>query len=220
MNWSAVTSVISAMTAIGALIFTALSLNATRDQVAIAEQGQITDRYSRTIEQLGQQGHDRVQIRLGAIYALERLAHDSPRDQPTIIEVLAAFVRSNVARADFQYQSGHPVPFSLSCPTGTARSSSPLDHTNPPTPDVQAALAVLGRRDIASDNAPIDLTRTCLVGADLAHLNLTGTDLSETYLHGTDLSDANISDVDLSDADLRQADGEFRRWKHPLRGVR
>jgi hypothetical protein len=93
INWPGATSLITALTAVGALIFTALSLNATRDQVAVAEQGQYTDRYSRTIEQLGQQGEDQLQVRLGAIYALERLARDSPRDQSTIIEVLAAFIR-------------------------------------------------------------------------------------------------------------------------------
>ena len=36
-----------------------------------------------------------VEVRLGAIYALERIAFDSPRDQWTIMEVLTAYVRQN-----------------------------------------------------------------------------------------------------------------------------
>jgi hypothetical protein len=36
-----------------------------------------------------------VEVRLGAIYALERIAYDSPRDHWPIIEVLTAYVRQN-----------------------------------------------------------------------------------------------------------------------------
>jgi hypothetical protein len=63
--------------------------------VSIAAQGQFTERYSRAIEQVGQQGPDRSQIRIGGTYALERVARDSPRDQSTIIEVLVTFIRNN-----------------------------------------------------------------------------------------------------------------------------
>jgi hypothetical protein len=98
VNWSAVTSLITALTAVGALIFTALSLNTTRDQVAVAQERQYTDRYSRAIEQLGRQGPDQLQIRLGGIYALERLARDSLRDQPTIVEVISTFIRTTAPR--------------------------------------------------------------------------------------------------------------------------
>jgi hypothetical protein len=82
INWSAITSFITATTAVGALIFTAESLDATRAQVSVAEQSQYTERYSRAIEQLGNQGPDRLQIRLGGIYALERLARDSLATNP------------------------------------------------------------------------------------------------------------------------------------------
>lgn len=56
--------------------------------------GHVTDRYSKAIEQLGS---DKIEIRLGGIYALERLMRDSPNDQPTIIEVLAAYVRQTTS---------------------------------------------------------------------------------------------------------------------------
>ncbi|MBB5803124.1 hypothetical protein F4560_002892 [Saccharothrix ecbatanensis] len=73
--------VITAMTALGGLIFTALSLRATREQIKVAEQGQISDRYAKPVELLGTPGPEHFQVRLGGIYALERLAADSPRDQ-------------------------------------------------------------------------------------------------------------------------------------------
>jgi hypothetical protein len=51
---------------------------------------QVGDRYLRAVEQLGS---DIREVRIGAIYALERVTVDSAKDQPTVVEVLAAFVR-------------------------------------------------------------------------------------------------------------------------------
>lgn len=65
-----VSDAVTAITAIGALIFTGLSLNATRDQIAAAreqngvvEQGQYTDRYTKAVEQLDRTGPDHPQHR-------------------------------------------------------------------------------------------------------------------------------------------------------------
>ena len=58
----------------------------------VTEQGQITDRYTKAIEQLGS---DKLDVRLGGIYALDRIAKDSPADRATIAEVLTAYVRGH-----------------------------------------------------------------------------------------------------------------------------
>lgn len=68
--------------ALAALVFTGLSLSAT-------QQGQFNVRYARAIDQIGTQGPDHLQTRLSGIHGLERLAHDSPRDQPTIRYLLS-----------------------------------------------------------------------------------------------------------------------------------
>ena len=52
----------------------------------------MTDRYTKAIEQLGS---DKLDVRIGGIYALERIARDSPRDHPTVMEVLSAFIRDH-----------------------------------------------------------------------------------------------------------------------------
>jgi hypothetical protein len=57
----------------------------------------VTERYTRAIEQLGS---DKIDIRLGGIYSLERIATDSTRDHPTIMEVLTAFIREHTATSD------------------------------------------------------------------------------------------------------------------------
>jgi hypothetical protein len=57
----------------------------------LTEQGQVTDRCTKAIEQLA--SDKGLDVQTGGIYALERIAGDSPRDHPTVMEVLAAFIR-------------------------------------------------------------------------------------------------------------------------------
>lgn len=74
------------------LIFLARRTRALEDQVRIAEQGQVTDRYARAVELLG---HKDPAVRTGAIYALQRVSRDSPSDQPTIMRTIAAYYRKH-----------------------------------------------------------------------------------------------------------------------------
>jgi hypothetical protein len=90
----AIGTLVLGIAALAALIFSALSIKATHDQLQIAEQGQITDRYNAAITNLGSSS---VDIRLGGIYASQRMMQDSPRDQPTVVAVLCAQPRSAIA---------------------------------------------------------------------------------------------------------------------------
>src|SRR3954465_8135513 len=76
--------------AVIALIFTFLSVQQAHDTLRLSEQGQITDRYTNAVTNLGS---DTVDVRLGGIYALQRIMTDSSRDQSTVVRVLSAFVR-------------------------------------------------------------------------------------------------------------------------------
>jgi hypothetical protein len=78
------------LVAAAALVFTALNFSLLRpnseqaDQWQrrtheLTEQGQVTDRYTKAIEQLGSKELD---VRIGGIYALERIARDSAKDHP------------------------------------------------------------------------------------------------------------------------------------------
>ena len=53
---------------------------------------QLSERFMRAIDQLG---HPALDVRLGGIYSLERLAQESAEDHGPIIEILAAFVREH-----------------------------------------------------------------------------------------------------------------------------
>jgi hypothetical protein len=60
-------------------------------QLLATQEKQITERFSKAVEQLGNE--ESITVRLGAIYSLERIAKDSKDDHWTIMEVLTAFIR-------------------------------------------------------------------------------------------------------------------------------
>ncbi len=85
-------TLVAGLFAAGALVFTALNFTLSRRTFELTEQGQVTDRYTKAIEQLGS---DKLDVRIGGIYALERIARDSAKDHPTVMEVLTAFIREH-----------------------------------------------------------------------------------------------------------------------------
>jgi uncharacterized protein YjbI with pentapeptide repeats len=172
--------------AAGALVYTARNFRLSRRTVELTEQGQVTDRYTRAIEQLGSVT---VDVRIGGIYALERMAHDSPRDHPTVMEVLAAFVRehSQWLQQDVRGAlAGGPDP----------RITSP---------DVQTAITVIGRRNRKYDQRRVNLAGTHLNRANLTGADFTGADLADTNLYRTNLTAATLTNVDLTGANLTEA---------------
>jgi hypothetical protein len=171
-------AVVVAAGAGGGLAYTARTYRLSRE-------GHITDRYSKAIEQLG---HDKIEIRLGGIYALERLMRDSPADQPTIMEVLAAYVRERSPVV--------PVPTEVSTNQGVADAGGlPVSGYWGLPDDVQAVLTVLRRRRTVAGEDFIDLRGTNL-----------GIDLRSTKLGGrADLNGANLIRARLNKANLTGA---------------
>ncbi len=134
---------------------------------------QVTDRFSKAIEQLGS---DKLDVRIGGVYALEQIATDSAELRPSITEILTAFVRQHAQwhlGEKSLWESGHPDA------------------------DIQAVIAVLCRRDASSDRMPIDLSHTDLGEADLSDVNL-----REARLSGVRFLNAKLIDADLRGARL------------------
>lgn len=197
----------------GLIAIVTLSFTWRRDQVArfgasLDRDANFTSRYTEAITQLGSTERS---IRLGGIYALERIAFDSTRDHQTILEVLAAYVRASSPRRQGE--------------------SAPL------LEDVSAAVAVIGRLTrLRRGERPINLQRTQLhetdlrganlTGADLAGSDLRGTNLEGAYLagadlHGASLISANLSRADLSESNLQEADLSAAEMPHAvLKGAR
>ncbi|MGH7998726.1 MAG: pentapeptide repeat-containing protein [Brasilonema sp.] len=149
--------------------------------VHLAQKRLIAERFMTAITQLG---HQSVATRTGAIYALERVAQDSPQQYWTIIEILTAFVRENPADQP-QEEKTQQTP---------ARIST----------DIQAALSVITRRDAEKDqpNQKIDLRYADMRGADLHKANLQQADLRGANLCEANLREANLCEADLDGAKL------------------
>jgi len=170
-----------------------------------AEQGLITDRINsavtglgveKTVKQTAPDGTTtentdaNIEVRLGAVYALERLSQDSDRDHMQIMEILCAYIRTNA-------------------PWDPETSMSSKE----PRADIQAALTVIGRRapdKIALERTKgfvLDLRDADLRGADLQdgdfaqasffHSNFQSAGLIGTNLKGADLWAANLSRAHL-----------------------
>ena len=180
--------------AIGAF-FTARTNRANRT-------GQIADRFTKAIEQLG--NHDNLEIRLGGIYALEQIAKEPcSGHHPQIMEVLSAYVRERAPRADAPPDDGNS-----------------MQRPRPPT-DVQAVMKVLGRRSAELDDRPLDLRRVGLRGASLARANLRkalliGAGSYWTTLAYADLRGASMTGARLDRAVLQQADLQEANLEHAI----
>ncbi|MGY6658540.1 pentapeptide repeat-containing protein [Amycolatopsis sp. TRM77291] len=68
-----------------------------------AEARRVTDLYSVSVEQLGS---DKAPVRLGGLYALERLAHDNARHRQTVVNVLCAYLRMPYTPSSVSTSSG------------------------------------------------------------------------------------------------------------------
>jgi hypothetical protein len=89
------------------LYFAWRNIAATNNNLELAKEAQITERFTKAIDQLGS---PQLELRLGGIYALERIARDSEKDHWPIMEILTAYVR--------EPQQSHPM-FEMKAPMTT-----------------------------------------------------------------------------------------------------
>lgn len=173
-----------------------------------------------------------IELRLGAIYALEKLAHDYLPLHWQIMEILCAYVREN---------AGKPRPCSSEVAAIYAKLHSEISDQEkalleerriqmPPRVDVQAALTVVGRRsekqrdfeqkyagaDGLWSQRKLDLTACHLPRVNLAKLHFENANFFESYLEGALFEDsylknarfwrAHLEGAGLVEADLENVD--------------
>ena len=177
--------------------------------LSIARDKQTTELYVKAIEQLGS---DKLEVRLGGIYALERIARESEKDYWPIMEVLTACVRKD-------------APWPLKSPSKTTKKSI-LEIR--PTTNVQNILTVIGRSSgayVQGEDHRVDLSATdlrgvnlnkanlqwavirgsCLINAKLWEAHLENANLREAILKHEELFDAHLEKADLSDVRMQNA---------------
>jgi hypothetical protein len=222
------------MTLIGAAIVAWAALKQARtaserhqEQTKADRERRITESFSKAIEQLGS---DKREVRLGGIYTLERLSHESEREYWPIMETLTAYVRehaqwvpckvlpSKIILPTFsnglREKEGH-IPTSeasMEAPELGNASEQGKNTKHKPATDIQAVLTVLGRRSEyarkqdEAKNRRLDLANTDLRGADLTEAHLERANLMGAYLEGADLVEAHLEGAYLWKAHLKGAD--------------
>lgn len=164
----------------------------------IAQEGQITERFTRAVDQLGavnKDGNPAIEIRLGGIYALERIANESDKDYWPIMEILTAYVKRNASIEDSKVREQDKVRL-----------------------DIQAVLTVIGRCKYAiSDGvyyrldmskifvAHVDLQEASFEDFDFDDANFEEAHLPSSVFEGVCFSGANLKKAILAGANLEEA---------------
>jgi len=142
----------------------------------------------------------RLRLERRTIYALERIAKDSERDHPQVMEVLCAFVREATRREAVV----SPRPQNKA-------EEEHLEEVAPPSTTVQAALDVIGRSPLPGtlNLAGVEIAWANLPKADLKRANFRGANLYGAILHEANLKRANFRGANLYGAILYEANVEW-----------
>jgi uncharacterized protein YjbI with pentapeptide repeats len=216
-------------------------------QKTIAQEELYTGLLVKAVEQLGATREEKTaagentvpntEVRLGAIYALEKLARDCEDLHWQVMEILCAYVRENAKRP-------RPCSDEISALYAqrmrTAQEEDTLQQRLGglrPAVDVQVALTVIGRRSerqrdfeerTAAAGIPrgydrLDLRDSHLACANLCGLHferadfsgscLEGANLFNAFLDGVIVANAHLEDAELSLASLKGA-SLARAWLH------
>jgi len=206
--------ILGGMVVLVGLYLTWRRIAAAERTVQVTEEGQITERFTRAIDQLGS---DKLEIRLGGIYALERIARDSAKDHWPIMEVLTAYVRENARWREEPRgregldgeQEGNGAPTSLTAILERDQRHRTIGRQeNKPPTDIQAILTVLGRRTRAHETREdqrLDLRGVDIRGASLIDAHLAGALLVGAHLEDADLINAHLEETNLREAHLEGA---------------
>ncbi|SLN45600.1 Secreted effector protein pipB2 [Falsiruegeria litorea R37] len=170
-----------------------------------------------------------LEVRIGALYSLERIAQDSDRDHEQIMEILCAYVRQNAplgppkplpkeytdkiaglrhkGKPDLmEHEKASDVAKKIRCWVGELRK---------PREDISVALTVLGRRtqrQISLEHGFYDRNgewqgfRLNLRDTNLTNCDLSGYNFRNVDFSGSDLRGAILTHTELQCANFRVAD--------------
>ncbi len=173
-----------------------------------------------------------IEVRIGAIFALERIMNDSEKDAPAIVDTLAAYVRENCGKptleckipeqegdqstADWMKAIADYVGDRWQPDDGTlhARAKALKENLIVNRSDIKTALTVLGRRPLhlkdpknfeSSKTKRPDLRAVNFQGWDLSGFDLSYCDLTNAKMQGADLTYAKMQGADISIAKIQGA---------------
>ncbi|MDP9155329.1 MAG: pentapeptide repeat-containing protein [Pseudomonadota bacterium] len=155
----------------------------------------MTESFSKAAEQLG---NDKLEVRLGGIYTMERISKESPSDYWPVMETLTAFVRERARWKEEEQSVEDDVRTD-----GLRYPETVLPEI--PT-DIAAVVSVIVRRDKASIEREAQMGwRFNLQGTDLRGANFLNADLRNASFRGAHLQHAFFARANLERATFSQA---------------
>lgn len=167
--------------------------------VQIAEDKQITERFSKAVEQLAS---DKIEVRLGGIYTLDRIAKDSPKDHWTIMKVITAFVRKNAPlKEDNKFLDVEKFIDKNLDNQEETKEFKKLQS------DIQESITIVAQRNSKNDpkGQKLNLSNINITEADLEEANFAEADLGRVNLAKANLIKSNLAKTNLVDSNLARA---------------
>lgn len=206
-------------------------LRVSQDGLRATQEGYVTDRFSRAVDQLGS---DKLDVRIGGLHALWRIAEQSARDREAIISIQAAYLRTHLPWPPAGPESpAADVPINDIAPLETRAADAQVALTalgvlcrHREQSWVNLSITDLRRADCDGLWFPeVNFDRACMEAAGLYHANLTQASLVSVNLRHADLTTAilrrarcvladlraaklvetDLRDVDFTETDLREA---------------
>jgi len=163
-----------------------------------------------------------IEVRIGAIFALERIMKDSDKDAAAVVDTLAAYVRENCGEPQEleceipEKQEGQSITDWVDAikkyfgnplkPKEGSLAARARALKNPATNrvDIKTALTVLGRRPLWLKD-PSHFKDEKRQRADLSNVNLQGWDLSGVDLEHCNLTNAKMQGAYISNTQMQGA---------------
>lgn len=167
-------------------------LRVSQDGLRATQEGYVTDRFSRAVDQLGS---DKLDVRIGGLHALWRIAEQSARDREAIISIQAAYLRTHLP-----WPPAEPGPPAADAPINDI---APLETR---AADTQVALTALGVLCQHREQSWVNLSITDLRRADCDGLWFPEVNFDRACMEAASLYHANLTQASLVSVNLRHAD--------------
>jgi len=214
---------LASVVAAATLFFTLIKVWVNERNTRTVEEGHITDRIAKAVEQIGTEKtvksrnktgevsettEPNLEVRIGGLLSLERIARDNLPDHVQVMEILCAYIRQ-AAKDQIRRD---PVPeYDGEFYDGKGWKTWARENRRPPRDDLRVAFNILERRSPKQKQAEqqvhyrLDLKRVNLTCLDLQRIKLGDALLTQASLRGVNLGWAEMQGIRLNSTKMQGA---------------
>ncbi|WP_052245259.1 pentapeptide repeat-containing protein [Halocynthiibacter namhaensis] len=134
-----------------------------------------------------------LEVRIGGLYALERIARDSPKDHITVMEIICAYIREN-CKPDVSQFPADDAPLDVWINWDVPAQQHPRS-------DINTAISVINNRD----KRQLEREKIRKFKLNLAGVDFRGLTVKLTNFSGTNFNNAKFLAATISNSTLRGA---------------